>query len=92
MYLHNPSQHDHSATFREIGSFDPFADGSGTRIATTSTTTGANLLVSGATPEGTHVLKFDFSRADAKATTLKAVPLGEVSSLAGSRVVAVAGN
>ena len=43
-------------------------------------------------PEGAHVLKFDFVRADAKATTLKAVPLGEVSSLAGSRVVAVAGN
>jgi hypothetical protein len=92
MYLHNPSQHDHSATFREIGSFDPFAEGSGTRIATSSTTTGANLLVSGSTAEGSHVLKFDFLRADAKATTLKAVSLGEVPSLAGSRVVAVAGN
>jgi hypothetical protein len=34
MYLHNPSQHDHGVTFREIASFKPFAGGSGTQVAT----------------------------------------------------------
>jgi FtsP/CotA-like multicopper oxidase with cupredoxin domain len=92
MYLHNPSQHDQSVTFREIGSFNPFGAGSGTQVATSSTTTGANLLVSGTSPQGTRVLKFDFVRVDAKGTTLKALPIGEITSLAGSRAVALAGN
>ncbi|MCU1320396.1 MAG: Multicopper oxidase type 3 [Acidobacteriaceae bacterium] len=89
MYLHNPSQHDHETVFREIASFNPFTGG--TQIATTSTTTGANLLVSGTTSKGRRVLKFDFSRADAKAITLKAVPLGEGFSVAGSHSVVLAG-
>jgi hypothetical protein len=91
MYLHNPSQHDHGVTFREIASFNPFAGDSGTQVATTSTTTGANLLVSGISPQGARVLKFDFIRPDATATVLKAVPLGDIRSLAGSRSVVLAG-
>ena len=50
MYLHNPLHHDHGAQFREIASFEPFGESGGTRVATTSTTTGANLLVSGSAP------------------------------------------
>ncbi|MEA2543603.1 MAG: hypothetical protein QOH35_4969, partial [Acidobacteriaceae bacterium] len=92
MYLHNPSQHDHGVTFREIASFNPFAGGSGTQVATTSTTTGANLLVSGTSPQNARVLKFDFARSDAKGTVLKAVPLGDVTSLAGVRSVLLAGD
>ena len=91
MYLHNPEEHIHGATFREIASFNPFP-GSGAQVATTSTTTGANLLVSGATPQGTRVLKFDFERADAKANTLKPLPLGEVTPTAGTRPVVLAGD
>src|SRR5262245_45204182 len=47
LYLHSPNEHGHAPAFREIASFDPFDGTSGTRVATTSTTTGADLLVSG---------------------------------------------
>ena len=46
-YLQSPLQHGHGAHFREMASFQPFDGSAGTRVATTSTTTGANLLVSG---------------------------------------------
>ena len=80
MYLQSPLHHDHGAHFREIASFEPF--GGSTRVATTSTTTGANLLVSGVAPGATDtsVLKYDFVRPNAQATTLEAVRLGQVWS------------
>src|SRR5438874_11073167 len=82
MYLHNPLHHDHGAQFREIASFEPFGGSGGTRVATTSTTTGANLLVSGVGPEATDasVTKYDLARPNAQSTTLQAVRLGEVWS------------
>ena len=52
LYLHSPLQHGHGADFREIASFSPFDGASGTRVATTSTTFGANLLVSGVASRG----------------------------------------
>ncbi len=82
LYLHSPLHHDHGADFREIASFAPFDGSAGTRVATTSTTTGAHLLVSGVAP-GTadaSVVKYDFVRPDAQATTLEAVRLGQVWS------------
>jgi FtsP/CotA-like multicopper oxidase with cupredoxin domain len=80
LYLHSPLEHGHGAQFREIASFNPFGGASGTRVATTSTTHGANLLVSGVTPQGkgTRVLKYELVRANSQATTLEAVPLGQV--------------
>ncbi|HEY9773375.1 MAG TPA: multicopper oxidase domain-containing protein [Planktothrix sp.] len=80
MYLHNPMQHGHGAHFRETASFNPFAEAGCTRVATTSTTEGANLLVSGCLHGNTQasVLKYDFVRPSAEATTLKPVRLGEV--------------
>jgi hypothetical protein len=82
MYLHNPLHHDHGAQFREIASFEPFSESSGTRVATTSTTTGANLLVSGTAPGETDasVVKYDLVRPNTQSTTLKAMRLGEVWS------------
>jgi hypothetical protein len=47
LYLQSPLHHGHSADFREIAGFKPFDGSAGTRVATTTTTTGANLLVSG---------------------------------------------
>lgn len=91
MYLHNPSAHDHSAPFREIASFQPFAGGTGTQVAVTSTTEGANLLVSGASSTGQQVLKFDFVRQGPKANVVEPSPLGAVISLKGSRPVVLAG-
>src|SRR5262249_37778950 len=40
LYLQSPLHHDHGASFREIAAFEPFDGSGGTRVATTSTTTG----------------------------------------------------
>ena len=67
LYLQSPLHHGHGAHFREIASFEPFDGSAGTRVATTSTTTGANLLVSGVAAGGTDasVLKYEFVRPNA---------------------------
>jgi hypothetical protein len=80
LYLHNPLHHDHGAQFREIAALAPFVGGA--RVATTSTTTGANLLVSGIAAGGTDasVLKYELVRPDAQSTTLRAVQVGKVWS------------
>ena len=82
MYLHNPLHHNHGAQFREIASLEPFSESSGTRVATTSTTTGANLLVSGTAPgdADASVVKYDLVRPNTQSTTVQAVRLGEVWS------------
>jgi hypothetical protein len=82
LYLQSPLHHDHGAQFREIAAFEPFDGSAGTRVATTSTTTGANLLVSGVAAGGTDasVLKYEFVRPNPQATTLQAVRLGQVWS------------
>jgi hypothetical protein len=86
LYLQSPLLHDHGAHFREIASFEPFGGSGGARVAATSTTTGANLLVSGVAPGGTDVsvIKYDFVRPNAQSTTLEAVRLGQVWSGKGS--------
>src|SRR5262249_23391880 len=82
LYLHSPTEHGPGAPFREIAAFEPFDGSAGTRVATTSTTTGANLLVSGVAAGGTDasVFKYDFVRPNAQSTTLRAVRLGQVWS------------
>ena len=82
LYLQSPLHHDHGAQFREIASFEPFAGSAGARVATTSTTTGANLLVSGVAAGGTDasVFKYDFVRPNAQSRTLQAMRLGQVWS------------
>lgn len=94
MYMHSPSDHGRHPTFREIASFNPFDGASGTRVATTSTTHGANLLVSGVSQQGkgASVLKYDFVRSDAQSTTLAAKPLGEVHSGTGPQPTILGGD
>lgn len=86
LYLQTPEDYGHAARFREIASFEPFGGAGGMRVATTSTTTGANLLVSGVAPGGAEasVIKYDFARPNAQSTTLEAVRLGQVWSGKGS--------
>ncbi len=94
MYLHNPAHHMH-ADFREIASFAPFEGTGGVHVATTSTTTGAELLVSGVSAQGVaSVARYDFNRSDPKATTLKAVKLADVASAgaAGNAPAPIAGD
>jgi hypothetical protein len=94
LYLQSPLHHDHNVRFREIASFEPFDGSAGTRVATTSTTTGANLLVSGVAAGGTDasVLKYEFVRPNAQSTTLQAVRLGQVWSGKGSQPAMLGGD
>lgn len=82
------------APFRETASFNPFAGPGGVRVATTSTTTGAHLLVSGCAQGNNQasVLKYDFKRPTAEARTLEPVRLGEVWSGKASAPAALGGN
>jgi FtsP/CotA-like multicopper oxidase with cupredoxin domain len=86
LYLQSPEHHGHGAHFREIAGFEPFGGSGGARVATTSTTTGANLLVSGVAPGVTDasVIKYDFVRPNTQSTNLEAVRLGQVWSGKGS--------
>jgi hypothetical protein len=94
LYLQSPLHHDHGAHFREIASFEPFAGAAGTRVATTSTTTGANLLVSGVAAGGTDasVLKYEFVRPNPQSATLQAVRVGQVWSGKGSQPASLGGD
>jgi len=86
LYLHGPVEHNQTTQFNEAFSFTPFGGDSGVRVATTSTTTGAHLLVSGVSaPDKTaKIFKYDLVRPDEKAAGLKALRLGTVSSTASS--------
>src|SRR6516164_3698586 len=94
LYLQSPLHHDHGASFREIAAFEPFDGSAGTRVATTSTTTGANLLVSGVAAGGADasVLKYEFVRPNAQATMLQAVRLGQVWSAKASQPASLGGD
>jgi hypothetical protein len=69
------------ALFSEIASFRPFDGGAGVSVATTSTTMGGDLLVSGVAAGGTdaQVRKFQFVRAYPDAVRLDAKELGTVA-------------
>jgi hypothetical protein len=94
LYLQSPLHHGHGGHFREIAAFEPFDGSAGTRVATTSTTTGANLLVSGVATGGTDasVVKYEFVRPNAQSTTLQAVRLGQVWSGKGSQPAILGGD
>jgi len=93
MYLQSPLRHGHGSDFREIGSFNPFSGAAGTRVATTSTTSGANLLVSGVSAEDStaRVVKYELIRPHHKADALEAVRLGEVLAMRGMQQPALLG-
>src|SRR5262249_42385397 len=92
LYLQSPLHHDHGAHFREIAAFKPFDGSAGTRVATTSTTTGANMLVSGVAGTDASVLKYELGRPNAQATTLQAVRLGQVWSGKASQAASLGGD
>ena len=93
-YLTSPLHHGYGARFREIASFEPLAGSTGTRVATTSTTRGADLLVSGIAPGGTDasVVKYNLVRPNPQATTLQAVRLGQVWSGKAAQAAMLGGN
>jgi hypothetical protein len=84
VYLASAS-HTPIPRFTEIASFTPFAGASGINVATTSTTIGSDLLVSGVSPDGgAQVLKFGLARPDVSATRLDAKQLSTVMSQPGA--------
>ncbi|MFD0360348.1 multicopper oxidase domain-containing protein [Nocardia sp. GCM10030253] len=82
MYTESPNHHSDTVSFREITSFAPFGVGAGVRVATTSTTSGADLLVSGVAVNGTEVRKYGLGRAGPDATTLTPTLLNTVTPTA----------
>ncbi|MBO0681341.1 multicopper oxidase domain-containing protein [Mycolicibacterium sp. S2-37] len=66
MYTLSPDHHDAAVTFEQTASFDPFPGAGGVAVATTSTTTGADLLVSGAG----ELRKYSLGRPAPESTTL----------------------
>lgn len=81
MYLHSSAAHQH-ASFEEMASFQPFGQGGGVSVATTSTTDGADLLVSALSSGGgeASVLRFRLDRNNKAATALSATLLGAIST------------
>lgn len=92
MYLHSASAHQH-ASFAEMASFSPFGETArGVNVATTSTTEGADLLVSLLSGErNATIRRFGFERAGEAATSLSANPLGEIA-LEGSGSITLGGD
>jgi hypothetical protein len=82
------------SAFAEIASFKPFGGESGVSVATTSTTTGADLLVSGISPgdKSVQVLKFELVRADPDTVKLDARQLNTVLSASGAQPTALGGD
>ena len=79
------AEHSPIPIFTEMASFTPFEGGSGVNVATTSTTTGADLLVSGVSQgNSAQVRKFLFVTPADDAGTLLAQPVGEVLAIPGS--------
>ncbi|GAA4489950.1 hypothetical protein GCM10023094_52330 [Rhodococcus olei] len=80
MYVESPNHHPSDVAFRQIASFAPFA-GSGVQVATTSTTTGADLLVSAGGAAGAEVRRYGLGRAEPQATTVTPTLLGTLPPL-----------
>ena len=94
LYLKGPVEHGDFADFTEVFRFTPFSGKSGVRVATTSTTTGAQLLVSGVSPQDktVKVLKYDLVRPNKKTAELQAVQVSTVSSATGAAPYALGGD
>ena len=94
MYLDSAMAHSHRVEFAEVGGFSPFGEASGVSVATTSTISGADLLVSGVSSEDrtVHVVRYQFVRSHATAATLRAVPLGRIVSATGSLAYGLGGD
>jgi hypothetical protein len=93
MYL-APVDHPPATGFAEMASFIPFDGTSGVRVATTSTTRGADLLVSGVSAQDNRarVRKYRLVRPKADAVMLEARQLGEVVSAEGAAPFALGGD
>ncbi|MDT5243921.1 MAG: hypothetical protein QOD36_1297 [Mycobacterium sp.] len=93
MYLDNPNHHEENVKYAQIASFEPFTGGAptGVTVATTSTTDGADLLVSGKVGNGAEVRKIGLARPNPTATTLAPTVVATLPALAGVNGAALLG-
>ena len=92
MYLRSAMMHETTASFNEIASFRPFAGAAGIRVATTSTTTGADLLASGARAGEVRIEKFRLTRPNLQARALTATLVHAIWSGAGATPAVLGGD
>ena len=90
--LKSPVEHGEPPQYAEDFSFVPFDGQSGVRVATTSTTMGADLLVSGTQRDTAKILKFEIAPPDETSNKLHAVQTNEVFSIAGSAPLVIGGD
>jgi len=88
------AEHSPVAAFSEIANFKPFDEASGVSVATTSTTTGSDLIVSGiaADDKTAQIRKYEFIRLDQDAKRLQAKQLSTVVSAGGSQPARLGGD
>jgi hypothetical protein len=86
VYLQSAAAHTLVPIFTGIAQFTPFEQTSGVRVATTSTTVGADLLISGTSQADrtVRVRKYQLVKPTAEADKLVARQVNEVSSIIGS--------
>jgi hypothetical protein len=92
MYLHSAMMHELHSNFNEIASFEPFAGASSVRVATTSTTIGADLLASSVSNGTVRIEKFRFTRATPQAHVLTATRVHAVQSRPGTLAAVIGGD
>jgi FtsP/CotA-like multicopper oxidase with cupredoxin domain len=78
--------HTTAPIFTDIAEFRPFNQSSGVRVGATSTTIGADLLLSGTsqTDRAVRVVKYQLMKPSPDATTLVARQINEVGAIAGA--------
>jgi FtsP/CotA-like multicopper oxidase with cupredoxin domain len=87
------AEHSPVPFFSEIASFRPFEGGAGVSVATTSTTIGSDLLVSGLSEGNTaQVRKYGLIRPEPEASTLVAKQLTTAVSDGGSSLIGLGGD
>jgi FtsP/CotA-like multicopper oxidase with cupredoxin domain len=84
MYLHSAMMHELESNFSVIASFRPFAGASSVRVATTSTTIGADLLASGGSGDRLRIEKYRLAWPNHKDHQFTAAPVHAVWSGAGT--------
>jgi FtsP/CotA-like multicopper oxidase with cupredoxin domain len=92
MYLHSAMMYDSTANFSEIASFAPFAGAGAARVATTSTTIGADLLVSGNSGGNVRIEKYRLTRSSPQANALTPIPVHAVWSTDGTAPLMLGGD
>ncbi len=92
MYLRSAMMHEMASSFSQIASFEPFAGASGVRVATTSTTIGADLLASGTRGGTVQIEKFRLTRSNPQARALTATRVHAIWSGMGTAPAVLGGD